>query len=337
MTAHTDPEMPERFTHAALIIDSDQTLHRLLVPLLRAQVAVGQPVLMVVSPHTEWVLRARLQDDAQALEWGAPGAFYQRLGLTFEGFRRYLQRRHAQGRSVHVVAEPDVPTELDCPVDRVAAYLSYEALCNEAYAAFGCPVTCIWDSRQHPMLVIEGVRSIHDHEITEHGQRANPSYVAVTDYLAARAQVAMPPVSGALDIEFSVCAPDEMACCRSAVRQWATSHGFSAAASSEITAATHEVLTNGLRHGRAPVRLRAWHHHKTLIVQVDDPGGLPIPPDAGYRPPGHPAHGAGLWIARQLADVLLTHTSSGRTTVRMYFPYDITHWDLHDEPHEPAT
>lgn len=330
---HAEQPTQAQFTHAALIIDSDDTLDRLLVPLLRTHVAAGEPVLMVVSPHTEQVVRARLQREAENLEWGAAGAFYQRLGLTFEGFRRYLQDQHAQGRLVHVIAEPDVPTELDAAVDRVAAYLSYEALCNEAYAAYGCPVTCLWDSRQHPTLVIESVRSIHDHEITEHGPQPNLTFIPTADYLAARSHVAMPPVPDTLDLNFALSSPHDLAFCRSTVAEWARSHSYSAEASIQITTATNEILTNGLQHGLPPVQLRAWHHRKTLVIQVDDPGGRPIPPDAGYRSPGHPAHHLGLWIARQLADVLLTRTTPGRTSVRMYFPYDITHWDLHDEAH----
>lgn len=329
-TVHTGRPTQGQFEHAALIVDSDDTLDRRLVPILRNHVADAEPVLIVVSPHTERVLRDRLQGDAEALEWGASDAFYHRLGLTFEGFRRYLRRQHAEGRRVHVIAEPNVCTELDAPVDRVAAYLSYEALCNDAYAAYGCPVTCIWDSREHPTLVIEGVRSIHDHEITEQGRQPSTAFIPADDYLAARAHVTMPPAPAIVDADFTISSLHELAACRSVVRDWASSHGFFALATAEITTATSGVVDNGLQHGRPPVRLRAWHHGKTLAIQVDDHGGRPIPPDAGYRPPGHPAHGAGLWIARQLADVLLTNTNGRHTAVRMYFPYDATHWNSDD-------
>lgn len=35
----------------------------------------------------------------------------------------------------------------------------------------------------------------------------------------------------------------------------------------------------------------------------------------------------GLWLARQFADVVLTETTAERTSVRMYFPDDLTHRD----------
>src|SRR5262245_51449336 len=113
------------FRHDALIVESDRTIERLLVPILLDRLATGYPVLMVVAPHTELAVRSQLRDAANALEWGSSDAFYQRLGYTYEGFRRYLSGQHAQGRAVHVVAEPDVATDLSAPVDRVAAYLGY--------------------------------------------------------------------------------------------------------------------------------------------------------------------------------------------------------------------
>ena len=60
-------------------------------------------------------------------------------------------------------------------------------------------------------------------------------------------------------------------------------------------------------------------------MQVDDRGGRPIPPDAGYHPPDRACNGLGMWLARQLADVLTTHTSLNRTSVRLHFPYGVTH------------
>ncbi|WP_035855075.1 sensor histidine kinase [Cryptosporangium arvum] len=321
-------DAPGRFDHAALIVDSDDTVERLLVPVLRRHVAARQNVLVIVNPGTEHVLRTRLGPDADGVEWGVADAFYGRLGFAFAGFRHYLRAQHAQGRTVHVIAEPDVATDLEAPVDRVAAYLSYEAMCNDVYAGYGCPVTCIWDSRRHPTLVIEGVRSIHDHELTAEGRRENRTFVPAAEYLSGRAEVAMSPEPDVSDLDFAVTGLGELTGCRVGLWAWAVEFGFADAAADQVTSAANEVITNGLRHGRPPVRVRAWHHDKTLIVQIDDHGGRALPADAGYRPPGGPGDGIGLWLARQLADVLLTRTAAGRTSVRLYFPYAVTHREL---------
>jgi anti-sigma regulatory factor (Ser/Thr protein kinase) len=186
-------------------------------------------------------------------------------------------------------------------------------------------VTCIWDSRRHPTLVIEGVRSIHDHEVTEHGRLENATYVSAPDYLAGRAYVAMPPVPAVVDIDLTLAAINQLADGRNAIETWATMYGFSAAATDQITVAVNEVLTNGYLHGRPPVRLRAWRHATTLVVHVDDHGGRAIPPDAGYRSPTSLRAGMGLWLTRQFADIVLTRTTPDLTAVRMYFPHALTH------------
>ena len=103
------------------------------------------------------------------MEW--VDAYDQRLGFAYEGFRRVLADRHAAGRTVHVIAEPDVATDPQAPVDRAAAYFAYESICNEVYAAYGCPVTCVWDARRHPALTIGNVRAVHAHELTSESRR----------------------------------------------------------------------------------------------------------------------------------------------------------------------
>jgi anti-sigma regulatory factor (Ser/Thr protein kinase) len=314
-----------RFDHAALIIDAEETIDRRLIPVLREHLRTGRPAMLVVSPTTEQVVRDRLGAAANALEWGHTDAFYQRLGFAYEAFRRYLRDQHASGRSVHVIAEPDIATDLSAPVDRVAAYLSYEAMCNDAFVDFGCPVTCIWDGRRHPTLVIEGVRSIHDHELTEDGRQANSSFVTARDYLAGRADVAMPEPPEQVDLDLLTSTMAELADGRASVERWAATHGFSETATAQVMMAVNEVLTNALKHGVPPVRLRAWHHGTTLVVHVDDRGGRAIPADAGYRPPTPLQASRGMWVTRQFADIVLTRSTEDLTAVRMYFPHGVTH------------
>jgi hypothetical protein len=69
-------------------------------------------------------VRASLGNQAADLECSDTRPFYQRLGFTFLTFRRYLEQQHAAGQRVDIVAEPVSETAKD----RVAAYLSYEAV-----------------------------------------------------------------------------------------------------------------------------------------------------------------------------------------------------------------
>src|SRR5207247_162674 len=77
---------------------------------------------------------------------------------------------------------------------------------------------------------------------------------------------------------------------------------FADDAAVEVVVAVCEVALNGLVHGCAPVRVRAWQHGGTLIVEADDVDGRPLPATAGYfSQDSKPATGSGLWHARRFA------------------------------------
>jgi anti-sigma regulatory factor (Ser/Thr protein kinase) len=332
MTNSANHRRGPRLDHYALVVDDDDTIGRILVPQLRRRIAAHENVLMVVGAQTTAVVRDQLGPDANTLLWAPTDRFYQRLGFTYARFLRYLRDQHAQRRTVHLITEPDLVTVPGAPVNRAAAYLGYEAMANGAFAGYGCPITCIWHSRERTASVIDEVRKVHPREWTSRGAVDNPAYVAPREYLTPRTQPALtapPPVTG---LDITVLSPHEAAACRAAVAGWAERHHFVPTAVRQVVAAVNEVIANGVRHGRPPVRLRAWNQDTTLVVQVDDHGGSPIPGEAGYRPPVTAADAAGLWVARQLADVLLTRTDNGRTAVRMYFPFTVTHRHL-EVPH----
>ncbi|MCY1136549.1 MEDS domain-containing protein [Actinoplanes sp. Pm04-4] len=318
--------------HYALVVDDEHTIERVLVPQLRRTIAARETILMVVGEQTAAVVRAGLGHAADGLLWAPTDRFYQRLGFTYARFLRYLRDQHSGLRRVHLVTEPDLVQAPGTPVDRAAAYLSYEAMANRVFAGYGCPITCIWHSGRLRAPVTDQIREVHPREWTAAGAAGNPGFVRPDEFLersAQRPMTAAPPVT---DIDITVRHVHEIAAGRAAVARWAAGHHFVPTAVGQIVAAAGEVITNGVRHGRPPVRIRAWNHDTTLVLHVDDHGGRPIPPEAGYRPPATPAGPTGLWVARQLADVLLTGTGGGRTAVRMYFPYAVTHRHL-DVPH----
>jgi anti-sigma regulatory factor (Ser/Thr protein kinase) len=332
MTNSANYRRGPRLDHNALVVEDDETIDRVLVPQLRRKIAARENVLMVVGRRTTAVVRERLGPEAETLLWAPTDRFYQRLGFTYARFLRYLRDQHAQQRTVHLITEPDLVTVPEAPVDRAAAYLGYEAMANGAFAGYGCPITCIWHSRARTPTVVDEIRKVHPREWTARGAVENPAFVAPGEYLAQRAQLPMTAAPAATDIDVAVVSVHQAADCRAAVARYAELHHFVPAAINQVVAAVSEVVVNGVHHGRPPVRLRAWNQDTTLVVHVDDHGSTPIPADAGYRPPTGAMDAAGLWIARQLADVLLTHTANGRTAVRMYFPYAVTHRNL-EIPH----
>jgi anti-sigma regulatory factor (Ser/Thr protein kinase) len=87
----------------------------------------------------------------------------------------------------------------------------------------------------------------------------------------------------------------------------------------DLVLAVNEVATNAVEHGSGDARLDVWTgpSSRELVCEVHDAGWLadPLP---GLRAP-HPSdpRGRGLWIARQLCDLLHVWTDGQGTHVRI--------------------
>lgn len=93
----------------------------------------------------------------------------------------------------------------------------------------------------------------------------------------------------------------------------------------DVTLAIAELIANAQEHGRPPVSVDAWVDGR-LVIEVRDAGGGM---DQGevwrtHPPSPHGNRGRGLWIVRQLVDVVAITTGEAGTTV---------HVELSPEPH----
>jgi len=116
--------------------------------------------------------------------------------------------------------------------------------------------------------------------------------------------------------------PAEIAEVRTALRGMAIRNGFSERAG-DLVLALDEVIANAQEHGRAPIEVEAWVDGR-LVVEVTDVGGgfdrarvwsTHPPPPLGRR-------GRGLWIIRQLTDLVMIRSGEEGTTVRIEFSPD---------------
>jgi anti-sigma regulatory factor (Ser/Thr protein kinase) len=111
--------------------------------------------------------------------------------------------------------------------------------------------------------------------------------------------------------------PAEIAAVRVAIRDLAVRSGF-AERSGDLVLALDEVIANAQEHGRPPILVEAWADGR-LVIEVSDAGtgfdrarvwSTHPPPALGRR-------GRGLWIIRQLTDLVAIRSGAEGTTVRI--------------------
>jgi anti-sigma regulatory factor (Ser/Thr protein kinase) len=88
----------------------------------------------------------------------------------------------------------------------------------------------------------------------------------------------------------------------------------------DLVLAVGEVVTNAVRHGEPPVRVRLWTTPGRVVCSVTDQGRGVQDPVAGYRPvrgEGLLQGGMGLWLARQLTHRLHLSQRPDGFTVRL--------------------
>ena len=301
--------------HALLRYDSPESLCARAVPYVREGLDRGEAVIAVVSAEAAQVLGSALGDDAAGVAWQAEDVSYGRLGVMFEGFRRFLGEQRAAGVPLRLLTQNDaLGTE-----QRMAAHLRFEAMANEVYRPYGHRWACLYDTRAHSPQTLHQVGQVHPRLLEPGGQEIpNDDYLEPSAYLARSGPP--PPPPAAVQLDQPVTDPGQLAAVRRLLRRWADLHGMGDHAG-DVVSAVGEAVTNGLQHGTPPVRVRAWTADGLARVQVHDRGLTPIPATAGYhRPPPEHDCGHGLWIARQLADTVTTHTDRGGTTVTLDFP-----------------
>jgi anti-sigma regulatory factor (Ser/Thr protein kinase) len=290
--------------HAAVVYDSDATLLAGTAPFVRDGLDRGEAIFAVVPAQVQRVLRSVLGGDGDQVHWREPGLAHRRTGEAYEDCRTFLAGQHAAGRPTRLLTGNDLDgTE----PDRVDAYLRYEAASTAVFRPYGFPWVCLYDRRRHPARLVDHVAEVHPQLLLPDGRPvASAEYVEPARYLETHSGPLSPvPDPAALDL--TVTTPDELRAARHRLRDHASSLDHRPCAAHRVAMAAHEVIGNALRHGRPPCRVRAWQFAGVLHVRVDDAGrGIGVAA-AGYGPPATPVSpGMGLWVARQLTDVVHT-------------------------------
>ena len=105
---------------------------------------------------------------------------------------------------------------------------------------------------------------------------------------------------------------------RALVLQQAREAGLTEGRANDLVLAVSEVAANTLRHTRSSGTLAIWHDDAEVVCEIHDEGTI-VSREAGLRKPAPDATGGhGLWIVRQVCDLVELTSDANGTTVRMH-------------------
>jgi anti-sigma regulatory factor (Ser/Thr protein kinase) len=306
--------------HAAAVYDSDQDLRTRIVPFLIDGLARREKVVAVVPQHTGEILGAALGSGAMMVQWGLPELNYHHLGRTAETMRNYLAERRAAGDPTRLLTEAEVDGGIRGP-GRMAAYLRAESAAEGLYGSHGFPWLCLYDRRHYSPGMLADAERVHPHLLDEQGEPVlNKEYVDPATYLAAHpGPVSVVPGQVPLDLELNDL--DDLGDLRAQTGTAVRELGLNSMDTRLAEVAAGEVIANAFRHGSPPGRLRVWRDADAVLIRVDSAGPGPEVAVSGFSPPDLAAGGgAGLWVARQIADAVHVETRRDGTSVELQFP-----------------
>ncbi|MDN5747954.1 MAG: sensor histidine kinase [Pseudonocardia sp.] len=312
-----EPELAPTPLHQALVYSSDQELVDAAVPFLRAGAAVAASVLVVLAPHKRDLVVAALNADpgyapfgTAQVRWVDPVGWYT--------FPAHSLRRAAEFAAGHTPAWMlGEVVWAGRSAAEVREWARYEALINVALP--DTPVFCVYDTRTLDPAVL--VTAAHTHPVLRHGRGApvlSDAFLDPVRLIARYDADALPVPSGPTrSIDFGG-APDLSAIRRFAARR-ADDAGIDGSRGADLVVAVNEAATNAIEHGDGRGTVRSWTDGDRLVVEVTTLGGPEIDAFAGHLPPDpRGRRGRGMWMIRQLTDLVEIRPEHPGNSVRMH-------------------
>jgi anti-sigma regulatory factor (Ser/Thr protein kinase) len=295
--------------HQALLYRDAQQFLTAVVPFIRDGLDRGEPVLAVTPEAHSALLWDELGNAAGDVQFVDPSRWYEAPGRTLAACHRYVEERRDGHERVRVISEP-VWSGWD--EFQLAGWKRFEAILNIAFATVPAWLICSYDQRLLSPEMLADARRTHPQLSGGHD---NSDYADPNGY-CAEWELELPPAPegayAALNFD------GDPAPVRRFVVAQATRLGLPLGRLDDLILAVNEVATNSIRHGAGHGQVRVWRDERYLLCEVFDTGqareGL-----FGLVPPNpHNEGGHGMWITRQLCDLVEIRTAPKGTTVRLY-------------------
>ncbi len=297
------------FEHPALLHSTLEQFLQVMLPFVQEGLERNEPVFVAVgSEHLE-ALRSRIGNQ-DGVVWKDTLAWHPRPMPRLRAFTDYVEERLAVGaRHIRLAGEP--VWSLDS--DDVLEWQRYESVLNDVMSAYPVTLICTYDAASLPSSIVDVARVTHP-TVQLPMEVHSMDFVPPAAFLERWAHRLDPPPLEAARLR----SPFELFAARHFLKTQAIDAGLASERITDLLLAANEILTNGLVHGHGQVTLSVWGEDGRFVCQIEDEGRGPSDPVAGYHPPSEKTPGGrGLWIARQLVDLVQIDSRPNRAMVRL--------------------
>jgi anti-sigma regulatory factor (Ser/Thr protein kinase) len=298
--------------HQALLFDSPEQFLATAVPFITEGVHRGDTVLAVTSADNTRRLRERLNGTADQVTFLEPAGWFDSPGRTLDAHHRRIDALASDSAFLRVIGEPVWADRDDL---ETSEWGRYESVVNVALADCRAWVMCGYDSSALAGAIVEDARRTHPRLAVGTASEISAEFTEPASYYASRDTPLAPyPPSGVEWIPISA----DLAPVRRFVADHAPRLGVAADRVDDYILAVNEIATNVLRHGGGTGEARMWATDRRVVCEITDAGTATGNFLGFLRADPRSEQGHGLWIARQICDLLEMRTGPSGTTVRLH-------------------
>ncbi|WP_214323297.1 sensor histidine kinase [Nonomuraea sediminis] len=288
---------------------SDEAFLRLLVPHVRTALANGTRVLAITDRAKLELLSDALGRDAALVDRRESASWYAHPPRALAAGHEYLR-----GSRTLMIGEPVWAGRSE---REVREWIRYESVVNAAFGNAPATVLCLYDVRVVPPAVLRYGPLTHPFELGEDGENPSGGFVPPHELVLNGDRAPLPGPSGAIrSADFTA---RELKRLRQTVGDYARAAGMDRNLIASLVLSVSEIAANSVEHGAGHGSITMWVNGRELVCEIAEPGGGLDDPLPGYIPPEPESpRGYGLWISRQLCDLVELRTENGMLRVRLH-------------------
>ncbi len=296
--------------HTMFVYRDGRELAETVAPVVRDHLNAGQRVVVNIPGERMTALQAALGRAANSIEWTDTYAWRPHPARRLHAIEQLVEvQRARKGQKVLFVGECAWPPS---PEVLVREWERFEVILSATLTGAPASMLCLYDASVLARSIIERARQTHP----QHGcgcTIANPRYVDTVTALKSLAPE---------DLEVPWHATRltrvrEARAARAFVANQLVSSNLRHDQREDLIVIASELVANSLKADADEVSVAVWASDDGVALQIDDDGQGISDPFAGYHRPERDATGGrGLWMARQLCDVVEISSRPRHTAVR---------------------